>query len=347
MTFKTKTITRRTAIGNIAFGAAGTLAVAHPLQAFGQAVWLDMDQEALNDAYSQSKNAPNTAQVVARYGTNSDLVRQHLGEPRKFAYGSGDVETLDLYRADAPDAPVHIFIHGGAWQQGSAEGYAFPAELFVNAGIHYVVPDFSFVQDVGDSLYPIVDELRRAIAWVYRNARQFGGDPARIFLSGHSSGAHLAAVMLTTDWEARGLPDNILKGGMCCSGMFDLEPVRLSHRGEYIAFTDEMEQDLSPIRHLDKLHAPVIVAYGSYETREFKRQSEAFASAVAAAGKPVELIVAENYNHFEVIETLANPHGILGRAVLAQMAWLDLSPAASAAGQPVSARLRMASTLSA
>jgi arylformamidase len=103
-------------------------------------------------------------------------------------------------------------------------------------------------------------------------------------------------------------------------GMFDLEPVRLSHRGEYVAFTDEMEHDLSPIRHLDNLHAPVIVAYGSYETREFKRQSEAFASAVAAAGKPVELIVAENYNHFEVIETLANPHGILGRAVLTQMA---------------------------
>jgi arylformamidase len=278
-----------------------------------------MDQEALNDAYSQAKNAANTAQVVARYRTNSDLVRKHLGEPRKFAYGSGAAETLDLYRADGSNGPIHIFIHGGAWQQGTAEIYAFPAELFVNAGAHYVVPDFSWVQDVDDSLYPIVDELRRAVAWVYQNARQFGGDPEKIFLSGHSSGAHLAAVLLTTDWAQRGLPADVIKGGLCCSGMYDLKPVRLSHRGEYIAFTDEMEHDLSPIRHLDRLNAPVIVAYGSYETREFKRQSEAFASAIAAAGKPVELVVAQNYNHFEVIETLANPYAILGSAVLAQM----------------------------
>lgn len=319
MTLGNRPITRRTAIGNIALGAAGALAGACPLPASAQAVWLDMDQEALNDAYSQAKNAPNTAQVVARYRTNSDRVRQRIGEPEKFAYGPGDAETLDLYRAARADAPIHVFIHGGAWQQGTAESYAFPAELFVNAGAHYVVPDFSWVQDVGDSLYPIVDQLRRAIEWIHGNARRFDGDPARIFLSGHSSGAHLAGVLLTTDWEARGSPGDIIKGGMCCSGMFDLEPVRLSHRGDYIAFTDEMEHDLSPIRHLDQLNAPVIVAYGSDETREFKRQSDAFASAITAAGKPVERIVAENYNHFEVIETLANPYGILGRAVLAQM----------------------------
>jgi arylformamidase len=319
MALRRETITRRSAIAGIAGGAAATLAGAYPSQALGQSVWLDMDQDALNDAYSQGKNAPNIAQVVARYGTNSQLARRHLGEPQKFAYGPGDVETLDMYRADEPNAPIHIFMHGGAWQQGKAEGYAFPAELFVNAGAHFVVPDFSWVQDVDDSLYPIVDELRRAVTWIYRNAGQFGGDPGKIFLSGHSSGAHLAGVLLTTDWEARGLPSDIIKGGMCCSGMFDLKPVRLSHRGEYIAFTDQMEHDLSPIRHLDQLNAPVIVAYGSYETREFKRQSEEFASAIKAAGKPVELIVARNYNHFEVIETLANPHGILGSAVLAQM----------------------------
>ena len=125
---------------------------------------------------------------------------------------------------------------------------------------------------------------------------------------------------MTTDWlQEAGLPADVLKGGLCCSGMFDLQPVRLSSRGEYIKFTDEMEHDLSPIRHLDQIRAPLIVAYGSYETPEFKRQSRDFASAARNAGKPVELIVAENYNHFEIIETLANPHGILGRAVLQQM----------------------------
>ena len=215
-----------------------------------------MDQQELNDAYSQFKYAPNIGQVIDRWGSNSDLVRTRLGDPLRFAYGTEPVESLDVYPTTEPDAPIHIFIHGGAWQQGTAESYGFPAEFFVNAGIHYVVPDFSWIQDVGDSLYPIVDQLRRAIGWVYRNADEFGGKADRLFLSGHSSGGHLAGVMLTTDWEKEaGLPTDVIRGGLCCSGIFDLKPVRLSSRGDYINFTDEMEDAFSPMRHIDNLHA--------------------------------------------------------------------------------------------
>jgi len=280
-------------------------------------VWLDMSQQELDDAYSQFKYAPNIRQVIARWSSNSKRVRDRIGEPLKYSYGPGAAESMDVFQADVANAPVHIFVHGGAWQEGTAEIYAFPAELFLNAGIHYVVLDFSWIQEVGDSLFPIVEQLRRAVSWVYRNASQFGGDPDRLFVSGHSSGAHLAGVLLTTDWSQQGgMPADVLKGGLLCSGMYDLRPVRLSARGEYIDFTDEMEHALSPIRHLDQLNAPVTVAYGSDETPEFIRQSRDFAKATSASGKPVELIVAENYNHFEVIETLANPNGILGRAVL-------------------------------
>ena len=95
--------------------------------------------------------------------------------------------------------------------------------------------------------------------------------------------------------------------------------MRLSARSGYVKFTDEMEQALSPQRHLDNLNAPVIVAYGMLETPEFQRQSRDFAAAVKAAGKRVQLLAGEGYNHFEIIETLANPHGLLGRAVLEQM----------------------------
>jgi arylformamidase len=259
-------------------------------------------------------------QVIARWGTNSTIVRSRVGNPLRLSYGAKSIESLDVFQTNHPEAPVHIYIHGGAWQQGKAANYAFPAEMFVNAGANYVVPDFSWVQDVGDSLLPIADQVRRAVSWVYRNASEFGGDSDRIYLSGHSSGGHLAGVILTTDWEKEfDLPADIVKGGLCCSGMFDLKPVRLSARGDYIDFTDEMENVLSPIRHIDKLSAPLIVAYGSNETPEFIRQSRDFAKAVADAGKPVDLIVAENYNHFEIIETLANPHGILGHAALKQM----------------------------
>ena len=284
-------------------------------------VWLGMTQQELDDAYSQFKYAPNIRQVIARWASNSDLVRSRIGPPRQYSYGASDIESMDVYRSSADDAPVHVFVHGGAWREGTAEIYAFPAELFIDAGIHYVVLDFSWIQDVQNSLFPIVDQLRQAIAWIYRNAYQFGGDPDSLFVSGHSSGAHLAGALLTTNWEeSPDLPADIIKGGLLCSGIYDLRPVRLSVRSEYIDFTDEMEQALSPIRHLDQLNAPVVVAYGSYETPEFIRQSREFAQAVADTGKPVELIVADNYNHFEIIETLANPNGILGRAVLDLMA---------------------------
>jgi arylformamidase len=130
--------------------------------------------------------------------------------------------------------------------------------------------------------------------------------------------------VLTHDWAKEGLPRDIVKGAMLGSGMYDLKPVRLSKRSKYVKFTDEMEQALSAQRHIDKLNTPLILAYGTYETPEFQRQSRDFAAAVRAAGKPVELLVGEGYNHFEMLETLGNPYGLLGRAVLAQM---KLAPA--------------------
>ena len=166
----------------------------------------------------------------------------------------------------------------------------------------------------------MIEQVRRAVTWIYKNAASFGGDAERIFITGHSSGAHLAGVTLVTDWvNDHGLPPDVIKGGLLVSGMYDLKPVRLSKRSEYVKFTDEIEEKLSSQRHLDKLNAPVIIAYGTQETPEFQRQSREFAAAVKAAGKPVELIVGEGFNHFEMQETFANPYGIAGRAALKMM----------------------------
>ncbi|HWD59293.1 MAG TPA: alpha/beta hydrolase, partial [Stellaceae bacterium] len=184
------------------------------------------------------------------------------------------------------------------------------------AGVHYVVPDFVNVGEAGGSLLPMAEQVCRAIAWVWRNAASFGGDPDRLYIGGQSSGAHLAAVALTTDWRALGVPADIVKGGLTTSGMYELAPVRLSARANYVKFTDAMVEALSPIRHLDRLRAPVIVSYGTYETPEFIRQAKEFAAAVDKAGKLHELIVAENYSHLELPETLCNPYGVLGAAVL-------------------------------
>jgi len=175
------------------------------------------------------------------------------------------------------------------------------------------------VAETDGDLMPLVEQVRRAVTWVYRNAASFGGDPNRLYLSGHSSGAHLAGCVVTTDWAKAGLPSDILKGALLVSGMYDLEPVRRSKRSAYVRFTDAVATELSAIHHIDKLSTPLVLAYGTFETPEFQRQTRDFHAAVKAAGKPVTLLVADGYNHFEIIETLGNPYGVLGRAVLAQM----------------------------
>ena len=285
----------------------------------GPIVWLDMDQKELDDAYDQTVYAPNQPLLARRRKVASESVLQRF-PPERRAYGATEIEKLDIYQTKRPNAPVMVFTHGGAWRNGTAKDFAFPAEMFVNAGAHYVVLDFIQIAEAGGNLLPMIQQVRSAVAWVYKNAASFGGDPERIYVSGHSSGAHLTGCALVTDWQKEfGLPANIIKGGLCVSGMYDLKPVRLSKRSEYVKFTDEIEQALSSQRHLDKLNAPVIVAYGTQETPEFQRQTRDFAAAVKAAGKPVELLVGEGLNHFEMQETMGNPYGIGGRAALKLM----------------------------
>jgi len=293
---------------------------ANVLRAKGPLVWLDMDQKALDDAYDQLVYAPNRDQVHKRNIFNSDRVRARLGEPKRIAYGPKPVESLDLFPASKPNAPINVFIHGGAWRQRSVKDYAFLAEMFVRAGSHWIGLDFDGVEGTNGNLLPMADQVRRGVAFVYKNAKSFGGDPGRIYVSGQSSGAHLAGNVVTTDWEKDyGVPNDIVKGALLCSGMYDLKPVRLSKRSEYVAFTDEVEEKLSSQRRLDRLNCPLIVSYGTYETPEFQRQNREFAAAVKAAGKPVSLLVAEGYNHFEMAELIGNPLSLLGSAVLEQM----------------------------
>ena len=283
-------------------------------------VWRDMNQQALDEAYAQANHAPDMVRVLARLRTNSASTRARLGDPRCVSYGPGPLETIDIFAAAHSPAPIHMFIHGGAWHSETADAYAFAAGCFVGANVHYLVPEFCWVQDADQGLTTLVEQLRNAVKWVYEEASSFGGDPQRIFLSGHSSGAHLAAVLLTTDWETDfDLPQEILKGGLLCSGVYDLEPVRRSSRNDYLALTDEVVHELSPLRHLDRLASPLVVAHGSEESPEFIRQARDFADAVVTASKPVQLLVGVGCNHFQVIETLADKHGLLGRAALDQI----------------------------
>jgi len=319
----TRGISRRFALTGAAAGAAvaiGGQTAAQQTPQRGTRVWLDLDQKQLDDAYDQAKYDPNIAHTIKRCASNSEIVRARLGAPKRLAYGASPIEEFDLYPTKRPNAPVNVFVHGGGWQRFSAKENAFPAELFVNAGAHFAVLDFINVDQAGGSLQPMAEQVRRGIAWIYKNAQNLGGDPDRIYVSAHSSGAHLGGVILVTDWEKDfALPKDVVKGALLCSGMYDLKPVRLSARSSYVKFTDEMEQALSVQRHVDRINCPVTLAHGTLETPEFIRQTHDFAATLKAADKPVTLLVAENYHHWEIFETLANPYGVLGRAVLEQM----------------------------
>jgi arylformamidase len=257
-------ITRRAVLGTAAAALAAPIpamaqecGIAPPKHEKGPLVFMDYDQVELDAAYTQGAYQPLG-------------LGQRVQDRLAFASGEADIETLDIYRTDRANAPIFIFIHGGTWRFGSAWDAGYPAEMFVKAGAHYVAIDFDSVIDVSGDLGVLAAQVRRAIAWVYRNAASFDGDPAQLYVGGHSSGGHLCAVAMITNWPGEfSLPADVIKGGLCISGMYEMEPVRLSYRREYIAFTDEMADAMSPQRHIGKLAAPVVVSYGSLETPEF------------------------------------------------------------------------------
>lgn len=319
-------VDRRTVLAGISAGFAvageGT-AFAQPSPAAGSEkgplVWLNMDQKELDDAYDQSKYAPNLLQITRRYASNSNAMRARLGEPKRFDYGPTAIERLEVYSTRRPNAPIHIHIHGGAWHQRPAAEYAFPAEMLMNAGAHYVVPDFISVDEDNGDLMPMVEQFAAPSPGPRAMQRTSVATPGASICPA-SPPAHLAGVALLTQWHGDfDLPDNLIKGAVLSSGMYDLRPVRLSARSKYVHFTDEMEERLSTQRHLARITTPLVLAHGTYETPEFQRQTRDFAAALKAASKPVQYLVNENYNHFEMMETFASPYGLLGRAVLEQM----------------------------
>ncbi len=286
-------------------------------------VWLDFDQEALDRAYNQSHYASNMQEVLASYASHSEIYRTKNGLPQRHKYGVSKKEELDFYPCRSPNAASQIFIHGGAWRGGLAKNYGFLAELFCSAGINLLIPDFDTVEDAQNGLQTMVDQVKRAVQWAYTNANTLNIDPNNLHLFGHSSGAHLVACALTTDWHKNyQLPSNVIRSATCTSGIYDLKPVRLSSRNGYLNLNDDIEQALSPERTAQKIAVPLIVAHGTKESPEFIRQAQSFAGAVNAhrhQSEAAQLLSLEGQNHFEVLEQVTQPKNTLGAALLKQL----------------------------
>ncbi len=283
-------------------------------------VFLDYTQKELDDAFEQTIWAPNFETLRDDNKARCEALRKKL-EHVELRYGDGANETFEVLPTAKRDAPVLLFIHGGRWRPQPDNAFIYFAETVVEAGAHFVAARFSTLDPpkMPTRLPDMIAELRRAVIWLTRNAQGFGGDPTRLHIIGHSSGAHLTSVLLTTDWASLGGPERPLQSGTCVSGMYEMRPVMLSARSAYVKLSAEEEDELSAIRHLDRVSCPILVAYGDRESPEFRRQGREFAAALRARGLASEELIMPGLNHFEGIRSMMEPSSPVARAVLGRM----------------------------
>lgn len=271
-------------------------------------VYREMSQAELDRQYNPRLLVPAAGATIARYTAKSREVAARFRCLHDHSYGDDPEERLDLVLPEQPKAaPILLFVHGGQWQLLSKDDSLFPAPPFVERGIILAATSFGAVPKA--PLETLVERNCRALSWLIDNASRYGGDPRRIVVAGHSSGAHLAAMLAVTQ-SAK------IRGAVLVSGLYDLEPVRLSYRNEVLKLDAARATALSPLRHLPAQGCPVVVATAETDTPEFIRQGAEFANAWANRSGPATLLHVMGQDHFTLIETLADPASPLGEAVL-------------------------------
>jgi arylformamidase len=281
-------------------------------------VYLDYSQEELNAQYNQATLVPDITSYMDYWATSGSEARNSLDCMLNLSYGSSKVELLDIFSTIKKKAPIHVHIHGGAWRQLSKEHVSYPAPHFVSAGANFIPINFGLAPEY--ALSDIVDQIRTAINWVWQNANSFDGDREQIFLSGVSSGAHLAANLLSDDWQKNyGLPADIIKGAVLASGPYDLDPVRLSVRNKYLNLNQKEADNNNPLKHIPKDGPKIVICWGDGELNEFQRQGQAYADEWQAAGNSCQTIILKDLNHFDVANQFGLPESQLFQAILTQM----------------------------
>ena len=281
-------------------------------------IWLDYTQEELDYNYNQRELVTNWDEYLNYYNTESERVRAKLNGRLDISYGPSEDQILDVFPAADADSPVVVYIHGGAWTRSHKDGNAYLAESFVEAGAAFVSVHFGLVPKV--TLDEQVAHNRAAIEWAWRNCRDFGANPDRLYVAGHSSGGHNVGMMITTDWKGdHGLPADVIKGALACSGIYDLEAPRRSYRNEYLHLDDGAVDRLSPIRHIPEYGCPLIIGYGGGEHEEFRRQSKEFAAAWRARGFKCQEFDLPVLNHFDVAKEFNNPDSPILKAMFAMI----------------------------
>jgi arylformamidase len=280
-----------------------TIAPVRPAAAPPDAAWLASQ-------YDLRTRHPEHEEEFARWRTASALVHRIESCRRDLRYGDGDGETLDLYPTPRANAPVLVFIHGGYWRSLDKSEHAFIAPSFTAAGALVAMPNYALCPAVG--IEHIALQMTRALAWVFRHAALYGGDPGRIVVAGHSAGGHLAAMLLCCRWKEvdPGLPPQLLAGAMSISGIYDLEPLRLApFLQSDLRLTTASVRRLSPA-FFPRPRRPLRVAVGAGESGEFQRQAALLRDQWGPTSVPA-CDTVPCVNHYTILHDLAQPRGRL------------------------------------
>lgn len=285
-------------------------------------VYRDYSQEELDAQYNLRPLVPNHPEIFSRYVRDSEsTVHLHRMIP-DIAYGPNPKQTLDLFptvQGDKP-APVVCFIHGGYWRNKDKSDFHYLAPAFTQAGVHFATINYTLAPEA--SMDQIVGENREAVTWLAAHAADHGGDPERLHVVGHSAGGHLVAMLMVVDGlsQSGDQHENAhIAGGTAISGLFDLEPIRLSYLNETLQLDEDQVLRNSPIGLSPNAKVPLVLALGADETPEYHRQQESLVDAWSKHRLPMSTVEMPGLNHYDVIDHLGHPGSALHQAVMEQI----------------------------
>lgn len=270
--------------------------------------------QEIDEAYNPRLRAENLDAELQRYALHSDRARQTLPYRAGVPYGQTLAETVDIVSASKPGAPVLFYIHGGYWRANAAREFTHMALGAHARDFVTVLVDYALCPAV--TLDEIVRQVRAAAAWVVRHIGDYGGDPQRIVIGGHSAGGHLGAMLLNTPWrEHYGLPDDPFVGAVLVSGLYDIAPLRYSYLQPLIQLDEGIVQRNTPLRLVRRCTTPLLLSWGGLEQPSFEHQSARMNEAWLAAGNASELSPQPRADHFTAIRGFEDPESPLCTAM--------------------------------
>lgn len=274
--------------------------------------------DAIDQAYNPRLRAVDLEAELRGCVQRSEAARRELPYRAGIRYGATLAETLDIVPGPNPGAPVFLYVHSGYWRANAARDFTHVARGPYAIGYTTILVDHALCPTV--TLDEIVRQVRAAAAWVVRHIADYGGDPSRIVVGGHSAGGHLGAMLLCTHWEEQyGLPPDPFIGALLVSGLFDIAPLRYSYLQPAIQLDDGLVHRNSPIHHVRRSRTPVTLSWGGLEQSSFEDQSMQMHRAWNELNNNADLLPQPGADHFTAIHGFEQPDSALCGALKAMV----------------------------